>query len=66
MEECIREMAKLTLLLVPTVVAVRRELDLPIDEVAYTEIIEDGLQKQEASLREFLESVQRYTVPPPV
>ncbi len=64
MEECIGEMAKLTLLLVPIVVTTRRELDLPIDETAYRQILEEGLRKQEVSLREFLDSVQRSVAQP--
>jgi len=65
-QDCIAEMAQLTRLLVPTVVAVRRELDLPIDEAAYAQLLEDGLRKQEATMREFLENVYRYTAAQPV
>jgi len=66
MQDCLAEMTQLTRLLVPTVVAVRRELELPIDEAAYRQVLEDGLRKQEATMREFLENVQRYTVAQPV
>lgn len=57
MKECSEEVYRLSLLLVPVVVAVRKELDLPIDEVIYRQVIEDGIQRQRACLNEFLTDV---------
>jgi len=66
MQGCVVEMGKLTRLLVPTVVAMRHELDLPINVAAYRQVLEDGLQKQENAMREFLENVQHYAAAQPV
>jgi hypothetical protein len=53
--ECSTESIKLSRLVVPVLLAVRAELDLPIDNTTYTKIIEEGLKKQEAYLQEFLQ-----------
>ena len=57
MEECVGEMAKLTMLIIPALIMIRRELDLPMDEAAYRQVVEEGLQKQKTSLKEFLASI---------
>lgn len=62
MKECIVESNRLSRLLVPVLIAVRTELELPINETAYMEVIEESIRKQEASLKEFLQDVQRFTV----
>lgn len=59
MKDCVEETMKLGRLLVPTIVAVRRELDLPIDEAAYVQVVEESLAKQRASLTEFLQQARR-------
>jgi len=58
-QECIGEVTRLSRLQLPALVAVRRELELPIDEAAYRKIIEDGIAKQEARMSEFFADVQR-------
>lgn len=58
MKECIAEHNKLSRLLVPVLISVRTELALPIDEVAYIDVIEESIRKQKASLKEFLQDMQ--------
>lgn len=58
MRECVSETMKLGRLLVPALIAVRKELELPIDETSYLQIIEESATRQEANLREFLENVR--------
>jgi len=65
MKECIAESNRLSRLLVPVVVAVRKELELPINEVAYMGVIEGSIKKQEASLEKFVQDIQRFTAPNP-
>ncbi len=55
---CMAEVIRLSRLQLPALAAVRRELELPIDEDAYSKVMEDGLKKQEASVRDFLAEVQ--------
>jgi len=57
-KECLTESAKLGRLLVPLLAAVRSELDLPINETEYAQIIEKSLEKQQIDFGEFLESVK--------
>lgn len=64
-QECMIEVIRLTRLQLPALVAVRTELELPIDEDAYSSFIEDGLRRQEASMRDFLAEIQRLSVPTP-
>lgn len=56
--ECVSESMNLRKLLVPALIAVRRELELPIDEASYLRIVEESAVRQEANLREFLENVR--------
>lgn len=53
MEECIREGSKLSRLLVPVVVSIRRELELPLDETKYSKLMEEAAVKGEQSVKEF-------------
>lgn len=57
MKECSSESTRLGKILVPLLVAVRSELELPISETAYAQIIEDGVERQQINLGEFLQSV---------
>ena len=54
LKECLAENAKLSGLMVPALVAIREELELPVDEIAYRQIMEENLKKQEESLSHFL------------
>jgi hypothetical protein len=58
MKECIEEENRLSRLVVPVIVAARTELEMPIDERAYTEIIEESIKKQEASLEAYMENIR--------
>lgn len=53
MEECMEESKRLSRLLVPVIVSVRKELDAPIDESAYARLTEEQIEKQTAVIREF-------------
>ena len=57
-KECSSESTRLGRLLVPLLVAVRSELELPISETAYAQIIEDGVERQQINLGKFLQSVK--------
>jgi len=65
MKECIAENVRLSRLLVPALVAVRAELELPIDRAAYTQLVEQGIEKQETAIGEFLQDLQRFTAAQP-
>jgi hypothetical protein len=58
MKECVSETSRLGRLVVPTIVTVRRELDLPIDEAVYRRLVDESTAKVEATLNEFLASVR--------
>lgn len=58
MKECVTEHNRLSRLLVPVLISVRTELELPINEAAYMEVIEESIRKQEISLKEFIQNVQ--------
>ena len=66
MQECTESSAHLARLLIPTVVAVREELDLPIDEAIYRQVVEEGLLKQQVVLREFVEHIRLAAAAKPV
>ena len=58
-EECLVESRRLTPMVVPAVVAVRKELGIPIDAQNYGGIINVALAKQEADMAEFLDSARQ-------
>jgi hypothetical protein len=64
MEECFKETTKLGQLLVPAVLAVRKELGLPIDEVAYATIMRQTQERQIASLAQFSEQARTFIAQP--
>jgi len=66
MKECVDENARLSRLLVPVLSAVRAELELPLDERAYMDIIDDNIQKQEARIDDFLRAAQQLAAQPPI
>jgi hypothetical protein len=58
MEECVEETMRLGRLLVPIIVSVRKELELPIDEAEYRKVAEEAVARQVESLREFMQKVR--------
>ncbi len=56
LRECFSENAKLNHLMVPALVAIRGELELPVDETTYRQVMEENLRKQEESLADFLQN----------
>lgn len=58
LEELVGEINRLNRLVVPIVVAVRTELDIPINEAAYMELIEENNRRQEASLNDFMKEIR--------
>jgi len=58
MTECASESMRLGKLLVPALLAVRAELELPIDGAAYVQIIEQSVSKQETLLKEFINGMR--------
>ena len=55
LKECTDETIRLSRFTVPFITSVRVELEMPIDERAYAEAIEQSIRKQEASMKDFLE-----------
>lgn len=58
-KECLREVWRLNRLELPVLVAVRRELELPTDEVGYRKAIEDTIAMQEAQMSKAFLDVER-------
>lgn len=56
LRECFSENTKLNHLMVPALVAIRGELELPVDETTYRQVMEENLRKQEESLVDFLQN----------
>jgi len=54
LKECFTENVRLNNLMIPALVAIREELELPVDETAYRQVMEENLRKQEESLTDFL------------
>ena len=55
LKECTDETIRLSRFTVPFITSVRAELEIPIDEQAYAEVIERSISKQEASMEDFME-----------
>ncbi|MEK6801916.1 MAG: hypothetical protein AABZ34_04520 [Nitrospirota bacterium] len=58
MEECAEETVRIARLLAPVIVSVRKELELPIDEVEYDRLLEEQIARQSETIREFSQQVQ--------
>ena len=57
-KECIEEINRLTRLSVPVIASVRAELEIPIDEQVYAEMIERSIKKQKPNIEAFMENIQ--------
>lgn len=60
-KECVDEITRLNQLVVPAIVAVRSELDIPIDEASYLQMVQDLNSKQKASMAAFLDQIRTLT-----
>lgn len=58
LKECIEELNRLSRLLPSVVVAVRKELEIPIDEENYERIIEESITNQTVNVTQFLEQIR--------
>ena len=58
LKECTEELNRLSRLLVSVVVAVRKELEIPIDEENYERIIEESITNQTDNVTQFLEQIR--------
>jgi len=58
MTDCINETTRLSRLIVPALVAVRMELEMPLDEAGYVTVIEESIKHQEAAVAAFIRQVQ--------
>ncbi len=54
MRECLVHTAKLGEMVVPTLIAVRQELELPLDEAAYRAVMVDSYAQQEQAIDTFI------------
>lgn len=57
LKECIDETAILRRLVIPTLIAVRRELELPLDQDRYSNSVEASIRNQDAVVREFIQKI---------
>ena len=53
-QQCVTQIAVLDRLLIPVISLMRTELELPLNQEFYAQIIEDGHRKQEEFLQEFI------------
>ena len=58
-KECIGETTEINKIMVPALVAIRAELELPIDQAKYMMLVEANIKRQEEVLTEFIKQVQR-------
>ena len=58
LDESVEELNRLSRLLVSVVVAVRKELEIPIDEENYERMIEEIVTKQTDNMTQFLEQIR--------
>jgi hypothetical protein len=58
-EQCIEAVMKLGSLLIPLTLAVRKELELPINETDYRNTMEEALNMQTETFREFMREARR-------
>lgn len=65
MDECTGEVIRLSRLLTPLLLSVRKELDLPIDEAEYLRIQEEAMTKLVASHEEFVQQLRSALLPQP-
>ncbi|HET9804350.1 MAG TPA: hypothetical protein VFP96_14020, partial [Candidatus Acidoferrum sp.] len=63
MEECVEESIRLSYLLVPVTVSLRKELELPIDESEYSKMLEESVAKQAEIIKEFREQMKALLPP---
>ena len=57
-KECSDETNKLSRLTVPVIASARAELEMPIDEQAYAEVIEQSIKKTQANMEAFMENIR--------
>jgi hypothetical protein len=60
MEECAEESVRLARLLVPVIVSIRNELDLPINESEYIKTLEESAAKQMDAVKKFAQEFQSF------
>jgi hypothetical protein len=58
MKQCIEEVNRVSRLTAPVIASARAELEMPIDEGAFAELIEQSIKKQEVNLAAFVQSIQ--------
>jgi hypothetical protein len=58
LKQCVEEVNRVSRLTAPVIASARAELEMPIDERAFAELIEQSIKKQEANLEAFLQSIQ--------
>jgi hypothetical protein len=63
--ECFAESARVNTLITPMLVAARRELEIPISEERYAEILHQTRSKQEGQLDEFIRDIAAVNIAEP-
>ncbi|MFZ0829391.1 MAG: hypothetical protein WAO02_18430 [Verrucomicrobiia bacterium] len=58
MKECIAEVNRVSRLTAPVIASARAELEMPIDERGFAQLIEQSIKKQEVNLAAFVKSIQ--------
>lgn len=65
MEECAEQTMRLWRLSVPVVASARMELELPINESEYGKLVEEAIDKQRETIKEFGKQVRSHVPTPP-
>lgn len=64
MRECVTHTSKLVQLIVPVLSAMRAELELPLDEHAYRQVMEEGIVNQQVAIDAFINKFMPAAVQP--
>jgi len=60
-QECFDAISRLSLLLVPAVIAIRKEIELPFDDIAYRQMVEVMVEKQNERIAKFLHELESFS-----
>ena len=64
--ECMHESLQLSGLILPAITAMRKELGIPTDDKAFTEIFRTSIEKQKENLADFLGAAKDFDKPSPM
>ncbi|MBB5347935.1 hypothetical protein JWG42_09100 [Desulfoprunum benzoelyticum] len=65
MRECAVHTTSLGQAVIPVLSAIRAELELPLDEHTYRQVMEESLASQQEAISDFVKKFMPETAPPP-